>query len=368
MSLSHLAIAKTDDLPIKHQGSVHNGKVRSVYWLTPEDSQKTIRAHDYPVLPDELLGVMVISDRISAYEIIWQGEEGLMGIPGKGASLNATAEHWFRAFERAGLAGHHILDTPHPLVWIVRQARPVMVEAIARQYITGSMWRAYVAGERTLCGIPLPDGLVDGERLPELLITPSTKGIMRGVPGVPEKDDVNITRQQILDNWSAFGFLSPADVDAYEQLLAQGFELIARHAGIAGQILADTKFEFGYAADLQTPGDLSLIYIDEVGTLDSSRYWDMAAYEDGRTVENSKEMFRKHLCDSVRDADVLLNKSRMAEREELGRSFRVPVEAMMATSQLYLAIAEQLTGKPVPRIENARQEILDALSPYGFLA
>ena len=110
-----------------------------------------------------------------------------------------------------------------------------------------------------------------------------------------------------------------------------------------------------------------MINMDEVGTLDSSRFWDMAAYEEGRTVENSEEMFRKQLCDSVPDKDVLLNKSRMAERDELGKSFKVPVEALMATSRLYCEIAERLTGKPVPKIENARQEVVDALAPYGLI-
>ena len=147
MSLAHLAIRKTDDLPLRHAGNVHNGKVRSVYWLSPEDSRRIVQQHNYAVPEDTPLGVMVISDRISAYEIIWQGEDGLMGVPGKGASLNATAEHWFKEFEKAGLAGNHILETPHPLVWIVRRARPIMVEAIARQYITGSMWRAYEKGD-----------------------------------------------------------------------------------------------------------------------------------------------------------------------------------------------------------------------------
>jgi phosphoribosylaminoimidazole-succinocarboxamide synthase len=367
MNLSQRAIAKIDDLPIRHQGKVHSGKVRSVYWLTPEDSLKLIQMQDYRVPLDTALGIMVISDRISAYEIIWQGEDGLMGIPGKGASLNATAAHWFREFEKAGLAGNHILDTPHPLVWIVRKARPVLVEAIARQYITGSMWRAYERGERSICGIALPDGLRNGDRLPELLITPSTKGIMRGIPGVPEKDDVNITRQQILENYAAFGFACPADVDQYERLLAQGFDLISKHAYAAAQILADTKFEFGYVETDDSASPPSMIYIDEVGTLDSSRFWDKLAYDQGQTIENSKEMFRTFLCDSVPDRDVLLDKSRMREREELGKTFKVPTEAMMETSKLYLKIAEQLTGSPVPKIENARQEILEALSPYGLI-
>jgi phosphoribosylaminoimidazole-succinocarboxamide synthase len=365
MSLAHLAIAQTDNLPIRHQGNVHNGKVRSVYWLTPEDSRRLIQLRSYDILPNTPLGVMVISDRISAYEIIWQGEDGLAGVPGKGASLNATAQHWFSAFEKANLAGNHILDIPHPLVWIVQRTQPIMMEAIARQYITGSMWRDYDRGERSICGIPLPEGLKNGERLPELLITPSTKGIMQGIPGIPEKDDVNITRQQIMDNWAAFRFTSPSHIERYEELLSQGFHLISEQAAAAGQVLADTKFEFGYTA--KANGDNSLIYIDEVGTLDSSRYWDMPAYKEGRTVENSKEMFRKYLCESVPDRDILLNKSRMAEREVLGKSFQVPVEAMMEVSELYCEIAERLTGSPVPKIENARQEILDALAPYGLI-
>ncbi len=368
MNLSHLAIEKTDNLPIKHTGDVHSGKVRSVYWLTPEDSKRLIEQRGYNIPLDTPLAVMVISDRISAYEIIWQGEDGLMGVPGKGASLNHTAQHWFKEFEAAGLAGNHILESPHPLVWIVQKAEPVMVEAIARQYITGSMWRSYKNGSREICGIPLPDGLQNGERLPELLCTPSTKGILTGIEGIPEKDDVDVTRQQIINNYQAFKFKNVADVDQYEKLLSNGFEIIAKNAEKAGQILVDTKFEFGYVKGTSgAPDDYSMIYIDEVGTLDSSRYWDADAYQNGKIVENSKEMFRKFLCDSVPDADVLLNKARMDERYQLGKSFKIPVDAMMAVSKLYSETAEQLTGKPVPKVENARQEIIDSLAQFGLI-
>lgn len=366
MSLSNLAIAKTDDLPIRHEGSVHSGKVRSVYWLTAEDSARISEERGYDVVPGTLLGVMVISDRISAYEIIWQGEDGLLGVPGKGASLNATALHWFKEFEKAGLAGNHILESPHPLVWIVQKAEPVMVEGIARQYITGSMWRGYARGERSICGIPLPEGLENGQKLDQLLITPSTKGILSGIPGVPEKDDVDVSREQILAHYEAFAFHSPEDVACYETLLSEGFKIIADQAADADQLLVDTKFEFGYIPNASGDG-YSMIYIDEVGTLDSSRYWDKSAYADGRIVENSKEMFRKFLCDSVPDADVLLNKERMDERDQLGKAFKVPVDALMATSDLYKSTAEKLTGKPVPEITHARQEILDALSGYGIV-
>jgi phosphoribosylaminoimidazole-succinocarboxamide synthase len=368
MSLAHLAIRKTDDLPLRHEGNIHSGKVRSVYWLSQDDSQRIVKERNYPVPEDTELGVMVISDRISAYEIIWQGEDGLMGVPGKGASLNATAEHWFKEFEKAGLAGNHILETPHPLVWIVRKAKPIMVEAIARQYITGSMWRAYEKGEREICGIKLPDGLSNGQKLPELLVTPSTKGILTGVPGVPEVDDVNVTRAQILANYEKFAFASKDDVDRYETLLTEGVSIISEQAAAAGQLLADTKFEFGYVANepgADTP--YTMIYIDEVGTLDSSRYWDLEAYKQGNMIENSKERFRKMLCDAVPDKDVLLNKDRMAERGPLGETFKVPVESMMAIGDLYREMAEKLTGSSVPRIEHARQEILDAMSAFGIV-
>ncbi|MBT8036792.1 MAG: phosphoribosylaminoimidazolesuccinocarboxamide synthase [Verrucomicrobiae bacterium] len=366
MSLSNLAIAKTDDLPIRHEGNVHSGKVRSVYWLTADDSARICEERGYDVVPGTLLGVMVISDRISAYEIIWQGEDGLQGVPGKGASLNATALHWFKEFEKAGLAGNHIMESPHPLVWIVQKAAPVMVEGIARQFITGSMWRGYARGERSICGIPLPEGLENGQKLDQLLITPSTKGILSGIPGVPEKDDVDVTRDQILGNFDAFAFHSADDVSCYEKLLAEGFKIIADQAAQAGQLLVDTKFEFGYIPNASGDG-YSMIYIDEVGTLDSSRYWDQSAYADGQIVENSKEMFRKFLCDSVPEADVLLNKERMDERDALGKSFKVPVDALMATSELYKSTAEKLTGQPVPEITDARQEILNALAEFGLV-
>ena len=367
MSLAHLAIAKTDDLPIHHVGNVHSGKVRSVYWLDEDDSSRLIHERSYPVPSGTELGVMVISDRISAYEIIWQGEDGLQGVPGKGASLNASALHWFEEFEKAGLAGNHILDSPHPLVWIVQKAAPVMVEAIARQYITGSMWRDYAAGGRSICGISLPDGLENGQRLDELLITPSTKGIITDIPGVPEKDDVNVTREQIVANYEAFAFRSAKDVAQYEKLLAEGFKIISNQAEQAGQLLVDTKFEFGYIPNSSGEG-YSMIYIDEVGTPDSSRYWDAEAYHGGRIVENSKEMFRKFLCESVPEADVLLNKERMDERTALGNSFKVPVDALMATSEVYTSTAERLTGKAVPKVGNAREEILDTLSAYGIVS
>ncbi|MDC0362960.1 phosphoribosylaminoimidazolesuccinocarboxamide synthase, partial [Halioglobus sp.] len=226
MSLADKVLAVNNDLPIRTDAPVHSGKVRSVYWLSAQDSARLIAERGYDVAAEAPLAIMVISDRISAFECIWHGEGGMQGVPGKGAALNAISNHWFDLFRARGLADSHILEVPHPLVWIVQKARPVMIEAIARQYITGSMWRAYDKGERDFCGITLPGGLHRDQRLPELLITPSSKGILRGIPGVPEVDDVNITRRDIENNVAAFNFQAVADVDLYERLLREGFEVI----------------------------------------------------------------------------------------------------------------------------------------------
>ncbi|WP_432453353.1 MULTISPECIES: phosphoribosylaminoimidazolesuccinocarboxamide synthase [unclassified Agarivorans] len=359
MSLADKVLAVNNDLPIRTDSPVHSGKVRSVYWLTDADSKRLILEKGYDVAPDTPLAIMVISDRISAFDCIWHGEEGLKGVPGKGAALNAISNYWFKLFKQQGLADSHILDIPHPFVWIVQKARPVMIEAICRQYITGSMWRAYEKGERNFCGIKLPEGLKRDQKLPELLITPSTKGILKGIPGVPEADDVNVTRQNIADNFSAFKFQSADDISVYENLLKQGFQLISQALSEVDQVFVDTKFEFGYVTDAD--GNDKLIYMDEVGTPDSSRIWDGPEYRQGKVVENSKEDFRQTLLNYFPDPDILLNKNRMDEREALARDNSLPVEVLMKISSTYIGIAEKITGSEIVIGDNPKQEVIDIL-------
>ncbi|RYV03506.1 phosphoribosylaminoimidazolesuccinocarboxamide synthase [Shewanella sp. OPT22] len=365
MSLADSVLAVNDDLPIRTDKPVHSGKVRSVYWLTDTDSRRLIKEKGYPVPDDTPLAVMVISDRISAFDCIFHGDQGLNGIPGKGAALNTISNYWFDCFKEQGLADSHILDVPHPLVWIVQKARPVMVEAICRQYITGSMWRAYEKGEREFCGIRLPEGLKKNQKLPELLITPSTKGILNGIPGVPAQDDVNVSRKNIEDNFEAFGFESKADIDLYETLLKDGFNLISDKLAAHDQIFVDTKFEFGYVTDKQ--GNSKLIYMDEVGTPDSSRIWDGAAYRDDQVIENSKEGFRQMLLNHFPDPDILLNKNRMPEREALARDNALPLEEMMSVSNTYVGISEKATGKKIEISENPRLELISVLKNYRLV-
>src|SRR3989344_9591962 len=129
---------------------------------------------------------------------------------------------------------------------------------------------------------------MEGNRkLPTVMITPSTKGVMRGLPDVPEEDDVNIPRDVIMKHFKAFGFKEGADIELYEELLKKGFAIIDPEIKKIGQLLVDTKFEFGYITEKN--GKESLIYMDEVGTPDSSRMWDANEYKKGNIVENSKE-------------------------------------------------------------------------------
>ena len=290
----------------------------------------------------------------------------MQGVTGKVAALNAISNHWFKLFRENNLADSHIPDIPHPLVWIVQKAKPVMIEAICRQYITGSMWRSYVIGERNFCGIELPDGLEKDQKLPELLITPSTKGILEGIPGVPEVDDVNISRSDIENNHAAFKFNSLEDINVYEELLQQGFDVISHELAKLDQIFVDTKFEFGYVKDRS--GADKLIYMDEVGTPDSSRIWDGEQYREGAVVENSKEVFRQLLINHFEDSDILLDKNRMDERYALARDNELPESMMMEVSNTYVSIAEKITGQALPLSSNPKAEIIAILkSQYSLI-
>ncbi|WP_426357654.1 phosphoribosylaminoimidazolesuccinocarboxamide synthase [Pseudocolwellia sp. HL-MZ19] len=359
MGLADKVLAVNNDLPIRTDAPVHSGKVRSVYWLTEADSKRLIQEKGYDVAAGTELAIMVISDRISAFDCIWKGEGGLKGVPGKGAALNAISNHWFQLFKDKGLADSHILGIPHPFVWIVQKAKPVMIEAICRQYITGSMWRSYSKGEREFCGIQLPENLAKDSKLPELLQTPSTKGILKGIPDVPEADDVNITRKNIVDNFEAFNFKSTSDISLYEKLLTEGFNVISDALAEIDQVFVDTKFEFGYVKD--KAGNEKLIYMDEVGTPDSSRIWDAEQYSKGKIVENSKEGFRQLLLSYFPDPDILLNKERMSEREALARDNELPESVLMAVSETYIAIAEKITQSKIVISDNPKQEIIDIL-------
>ncbi len=234
-------------------GFVRSGKVRDLYDVG-----------------DERL-LLVASDRISAFDVVLPTP-----IPDKGRVLTGLARYWFRETERAGIMPNHLLSTDvaqlppevaHAAAelrgrsMICRRARVLPVELIVRGWLAGSGWKDY---RRTgaVCGIPLPQGLRESERLPEPLFTPSTKA--------DEGHDENISFDQMVALVGA-----PLAEQARDLALAL-YRFAAERAEATGIIVADTKFEFGQAPDGV------LLLIDEVLTPDSSRFWDAADYEAGR--------------------------------------------------------------------------------------
>ena len=195
--------------------------------------------------------------------------------------------------------------------------------------------------------------------MPEILITPSTKGILYGLEGVPEADDVNVSRADLERHYKAFNFLNLSDIDLYEKLLKEGFNVISDALAELDEIFVDTKFEFGYVKD--AAGNDKLIYMDEVGTPDSSRIWEGAAYREGKIIEQSKEGFRQWLLNNFPDPDILLNKDRMPERAALARDNALPVDVMMDISRTYVGIAEKIVGHKLDLSANPKQEIIDIL-------
>jgi phosphoribosylaminoimidazole-succinocarboxamide synthase len=183
--------------------------------------------------------------------------------------------------------------------------------------------------------------------------------VLKGIEGVPEADDVNVSRDDIAKNYTAFNFNSADDIALYEKLLTEGFGVISQALAKIDQIFVDTKFEFGYVKDVN--GNDKLIYMDEVGTPDSSRIWDAKQYAEGKIVENSKEGFRQLLLNHFPDPDILLNKERMDEREALARENALPVEVLMDISKTYTQIAEKITGQKIILGENPKEEVINLL-------
>lgn len=241
------------------QTAVYHGKVRDVYTI------------------DNKYLVMVASDRISAFDVVLPRP-----IPYKGQVLNQTAAYFLQA--TSDVVPNWLLATPDPNVAIGYLAQPFPVEMVIRGYLAGHAWREYKAGKRLLCGVPLPEGLRENDKLPEPIITPSTKA--------HEGHDEDITREEIL----ARGLVSEAhyvQLEAYTRALFQrGTEMAASK----GLILVDTKYEFGLH-------DGRVVLIDEVHTPDSSRYFYADGYSERQAAgeqqkQLSKEFVRQWLIDN----------------------------------------------------------------------
>lgn len=229
------ALVKTDfNFPL--QKSVYHGKVRDVYDIN-----------------NELL-VMVATDRISAFDVVLP-----KGIPYKGQVLNQIASKFLDA--TADIVANWKVSTPDPMVTVGYKCSPFKVEMVIRGYLTGSAWREYKSGKRSLCGVPLPEGIIENQKFDTPIITPTTKA--------DEGHDENISKEEII----AQGLVSKEDYELLEKYTLALFKRGTEMAAEKGLILVDTKYEFG-----KKEGKIYLI--DEIHTPDSSRYFYAEGYEE----------------------------------------------------------------------------------------
>jgi phosphoribosylaminoimidazole-succinocarboxamide synthase len=275
------------------------------------------KVRDLYAVGDDLL--MVATDRISAFDHILA-----TGIPGKGKILTQISQFWFELFK--DLVPNHLISAEvrqYPAAlqpfadqlegrsMLVRRAQMFPVECVARGYLAGSGWKEYQANS-TVCGVPLPAGLLDGSKLPEAIFTPATKS-------QDGEHDENVSYEVVA------GQIGEADASQLRRLTLALYEKAARHAATCGLILADTKFEFG-----RIDGKITLA--DEVLSPDSSRFWEAESWQPGGAQPSFDKQFVRDYLESIR-----WNKQAPAPA--------LPAEVVERTLDKYLEAFRRLTGR-----------------------
>ncbi|MDG5800059.1 phosphoribosylaminoimidazolesuccinocarboxamide synthase [Marinilabiliaceae bacterium ANBcel2] len=251
------AIVKTN-YNFPGQKELYEGKVRDVYNI------------------DDNYLVMIVTDRISAFDVVMP-----KGVPFKGQVLNQIAEKFLDA--TSDIVPNWKISTPDPMVTIGHFCEPYKVEMVIRGYLTGHVWREYKAGKRSICGVPLPDGMVENQKFDTPIITPTTKAT--------HGHDEDISREEIISS----GLVSEEEYVKLEQYTRELFERGTKIAKEKGLILVDTKYEFGKK-------DGKIYLIDEIHTPDSSRYFYCDGYEERlnkgeKQRQLSKEFVREWLIE-----------------------------------------------------------------------
>lgn len=286
-------VIKNTNFNFPNQTNFYKGKVRDVYSF-------------------ENLLVMVASDRISAFDVVLP-----RAIPFKGQVLNQIAEHFLNATR--DVVPNWLVATPDPNVSVGLKCETYPVEMVVRGYLAGHAWRTYKSGLRTLCGVTLPEGLKENDKLPTPIITPTTKA--------HEGHDEDISREEIL----AKGLVSEAEYIQLEQytlaLFAKGTEMAAEQ----GLILVDTKYEFG-----NKDGQITLI--DEIHTPDSSRYFYADGYQERQNNNESQKQLSKEFVREWLIANGFQGKDGQVIPE-------MTDEWVNQVSERYIELFEQVTGK-----------------------
>lgn len=294
------ALVKTD-FNFDGQKSVYHGKVRDVYNIK-----------------DKLL-VMVVSDRISAFDVVLP-----KGIPYKGQVLNQIAAKFLDA--TSDIIKNWKIAVPDPMVTVGIRCEPYEVEMVIRGYLTGHAWREYQAGKRSICGVPMPEGMKENQAFPEPIITPTTKA--------KEGHDEDISREEII----ASGLVSKEEYEQLETYTRAIFERGSQMAAEMGLILVDTKYEFGKK-------DHEIILMDEIHTPDSSRYFYADLYEANLAANRPQKQLSKEFV-----------RQWLIENGFQGKSGQqVPFmsdEYCQSVSERYIELYEQVTGESFVRAKS----------------
>lgn len=302
------------------QTGFYSGKVRDVYYFGD-------------------LMAMVATDRISAFDVILP-----RAIPDKGRVLNQIAAYNLQATK--SLVPNWVLATPDPNVTIGFRCDTFPVEMVVRGYLAGHAWREYKAGKRLLCGVPLPEGLKENDKLPSPIITPTTKAHVG--------HDEDISREEILKR----GIVSEEDYTVLEQYTYQLFQKGTELAAARNLILVDTKYEFG-------KHDGKIYLIDEVHTPDSSRYFYAEGYQARQQAgepqkQLSKEFVRQWLIEN-------------GFQGKEGQSIPEMTDAIVSSiSERYKELYQQVRGESLPSIDYGRmnqrieQSILNSINSLNL--
>ena len=295
------------------QSDFYKGKVRDVYFIG-----------------NDLL-VMIASDRISAFDVILPRP-----IPFKGQVLNQIAAKFLKA--TADIVPNWVVSVPDPSVTIGRICEPFKVEMVIRGYLAGHAWREYSAGKRQVCGVSLPEGLKENDKLPEPIITPSTKASVG--------HDEDISRADII----AQSIVSEADYKLLEKFTKSLFQRGSEIAEQQGLILVDTKYEFGKA-------DGKIYLIDEIHTPDSSRYF----YKDGYNERQQNNEPQKQLSKEFVRKWLIENGFQGKEGQVVPTMTPTIVKSI---SERYIELYEQITGESFvkPAGENVLARVEKAIN------
>ncbi|HCE57287.1 MAG TPA: phosphoribosylaminoimidazolesuccinocarboxamide synthase [Prolixibacteraceae bacterium] len=309
------ALTKTE-FNFPGQVSLYKGKVRDVYNIN----------NDFLV--------MVVSDRISAFDVVLP-----KGIPYKGQVLNQIAAKFLDA--TADIVPNWKIASPDPNVTVGHMCEPYKVEMVIRGYLTGHAAREYKLGKRMICGVPMPEGMVENQKFPEPIITPTTKA--------SEGHDEDISREEII----AQGIVDKAEYEMLEDYTRKLFNRGTEMAAAMGLILVDTKYEFGKK-------DGKIYLIDEIHTPDSSRYF----YAEGYAERLAKGEQQKQLSKEFVRQWLIENGFQGKEGQT------VPFmsdEFVVSVSDRYIELYENITGDKFQKSDASKIEARIEIAVNEFL-